>query len=574
MVPAAAGTMLVVQDTEPNTMPDFDHKATLLDCLLHWERSTPDAIYLTQPQADGATIDYSWVQVAGQARRMAAHLRSLELPPRSQIALLGKNSAHWIMADLAIWMAGHISVPLYPTLNAETARYVLEHSEARLLFVGKMDELWPQVEPGVPAQLPRIALPLSPLGGDVAQWDAIAARTEPLQLVPKRDPAELATIIYTSGSTGLPKGVMISFGAMMETVRRGAQMFGISPADRMLSYLPLAHAAERALVESPSLYHGFRVYFAWSLATFVQDLRRARPTIFFSVPRLWTKFYQGVCETLPPSRQKLLFRVPLLSAMVKRRILAQLGLEHVRFALTGSAPLTPSLLQWYRRLGLELLEGYAMSENFSYSHTSLPGETRIGYVGRTNPGVEQRIGEGGEVLVKSPSTMLGYFKNPQLSAEAMTADGFLRTGDMGELDGQGRLRITGRVKDLFKTSKGKYVAPVPIENRLGEHPRIEAVCVTGSGQPQPFALLMLSAETQVQRQDAALAAELQALLHQVNAALEEHEKLDYLVVVKDPWTMDNGLLTPTMKIRRNVLESRYLSQADHWRKTGRPVIWE
>ena len=555
-------------------MPEYDRQASLLDCLQHWERTAPDRVYLTQPHADGSTIDYSWSEVAGQARRMAAHLLALRLPPRSQIALLGKNSAHWIMADLAIWMAGHVSVPLYPTLNADTARYILEHSEARLLFVGKMDELWPQVVPGVPASLPRIALPLSPAGDDSPRWDAIVARTTPLQAIPVRDPAELATIIYTSGSTGLPKGVMISFGAMMETVRRGAQMFGISPADRMLSYLPLAHAAERALVESPSLYHGYRVYFAWSLASFVRDLRRARPTIFFSVPRLWTKFYQGVCETLPPSKQKLLFRLPLISRMVKRKILAQLGLEHVRFALTGSAPLAPSLLQWYRRLGLELLEGYAMSENFSYSHTSLPGETRIGYVGRTNPGVEQRIGEGGEVLVKSPSTMLGYFKNPQLSADVMTADGFLRTGDMGELDGQGRLRITGRVKDLFKTSKGKYVAPVPIENRLGEHPRIEAVCVAGNGQPQPFALLMLSAESQAQRQDASLAAELQALLHQVNNVLEEHEKLDYLVVVKDPWTMDNGFFTPTMKIRRNMLESRYLSLADHWRESGQEVVWE
>ena len=555
-------------------MPEFDHHATLLDCLLHWERTTPDAVYLTQPLADGRSVDFSWAQVADQARRMAAHLGALALPPRSQIALLGKNSAHWIMADLAIWMAGHVSVPLYPTLSADTARFILEHSEARLLFIGKMDELWPPLESAVPASLPCIALPLSPLHGKVPQWDEIIARTPPLVSVVRRGRGELATIIYTSGSTGLPKGVMISFGAMMETVRHGARMLRVGRDDRMLSYLPLAHAAERALVESPSLYHGCRVYFAWSLGSFVQDLRRARPTIFFSVPRLWTKFYQGVCETLPPSRQKLLFRLPLISGLVRRRILAQLGLQHVRVALTGSAPLAPALLRWYRALGLELLEGYAMSENFSYSHTSLPGDARIGYVGRPNPGVEQRISEDGEVQVKSPSTMLGYFKNPRLSAEAMTADGFLRTGDMGELDGEGRLRITGRIKDLFKTSKGKYVAPVPIENRLAEHPRIEAVCVTGAGQPQPFALLMLSAESLARRWDAALATELRTLLHQVNAALEEHEKLDYLVVVKEPWTMDNGLLTPTMKIRRNVLESRYLSQADHWRKTGRPVIWE
>ena len=293
-----------------------DRAGTLLQSFLDWERRQPEAVCFTQPVAPGEVAHYRWRDVGDQARRMAAHLRSLNLPPRSQIAILGKNSAHWIMADLAIWMAGHISVPLYPTLNAETAHYVLGHSEARLLFVGKMDELWPLIEPGIPADLPAISLPLGPDIG-APRWDDIVATTRPLKAVIQPRPQELATIIYTSGSTGKPKGVMISFGAMLAMARGFEQMFPLSNEDRLLSYLPLAHAAERAMVETLLLYFGLRVFFAHSLDTFQRDLRRARPTLFFSVPRLWTKFYLGVCEQLPPWQQRILLRLPLVARLVR-----------------------------------------------------------------------------------------------------------------------------------------------------------------------------------------------------------------------------------------------------------------
>jgi len=549
-------------------------KTTLVQCLLHWEKTQPDSICYTQPLGGERTVDYTWREVADQARRMAAYLQSLQLPPRSKIAILGKNSAHWIIADLAIWLAGHVSVPLYPTLNAETASYILEHSEAKLLFVGKMEELWPIVAPGIPPSLPCIALPLAPVGTG-ASWDEIIANTRPLQEIVDRDPEDLATIIYTSGSTGRPKGVMINFRAMIATAHGLDQLFPITSADRMLSYLPLAHAAERAIVETTSLYFGFRVYFAWSLSTFLVDIRRARPTLFFSVPRLWTKFYQGICEKISPAKQKLLFRIPLVSGIVKRRILEQLGLEHVRAAITGSAPLSPQLIAWYRQVGLELLEGYAMSENFAYSHGNLPGRTRLGTVGVPAPGVDCRIADNGEVLVRSPGNMMGYYKDPAKTAEDLTADGWLHTGDMGTIDAEGYLRITGRVKELFKTAKGKYVAPVPIENRLANHPAIEAVCVTGSGEPQPFALLMLSQDARLQAASArgTLTEQFQGLLDEVNRQIEEHEKLDYLAVVCEQWTMDNGFLTPTMKIRRNIIEQRYMPQAESWRRSEREVIW-
>jgi long-subunit acyl-CoA synthetase (AMP-forming) len=551
---------------------------TPLGCIYYWEKTAPDVIHFTQPVGGGKVVEYSWRQALDEVRRMAAHLKSLNLPPKSQIALLGKNSAHWIMADWAIWMAGHVTVPLYPTLAADTVRYILEHSESKLLFVGKLDD-WETMKPGVPKSMPVIRLPLSP-DTEGEKWEDIIARAAPLKGEPDRDMAEMATIVYTSGSTGQPKGVMQSFRSFNVCGTFMSDIVQASQDDRMLSYLPLAHVAERLVVQNNSTYYGFQVFFADSLATFVQDLKRARPTIFFSVPRLWTKFHLAVCDKLPLKKQKLLFRIPVLGRRVKRRILEQLGLEHVRFALTGAAPLPPPIIAWYRSLGLELLEAYGMSENMAYSHFTRPGAARVGYVGHANKGVECRIDpETGEALIKSPGQMMGYYKEPGKTAECYTKDGFFRTGDMGEIDGQGRLRITGRVKELFKTTKGKYVAPVPIENKLGSHPKVEAVCVSGANHPATFALVLLAEDARrsvnanpAEREQ--ISVELASLLDQTNTSLDPHEQMEFAVVVNQPWGIDNGFLTPTMKIRRNIIEKHYEPQVERWFQTRQKVIWE
>jgi long-subunit acyl-CoA synthetase (AMP-forming) len=238
--------------------------------------------------------------------------------------------------------------------------------------------------------------------------------------------------------------------------------------------------------------------------------------------------------------------------------------------------MSQELMTWYRRLGLELLEGYGMTENFACSHATRPGRVRVGYVGEPYAGVDCRISDEGEVQVKSPGMMKGYFKAPELTAEAFTPDGYLRTGDRGEIDELGRLRITGRVKELFKTSKGKYVAPAPIEGKLGNHPAIEAVCVGGLGRPQPYGLIMLGVEARRQlvatraNVEAALAAHLRA----VNAELEAHETLAFVAVVHDEWQIENGFLTPSMKIRRAVIERTYEPLLDRWYAERSAVVWQ
>ncbi|MBK1873570.1 MULTISPECIES: AMP-binding protein [Marinobacter] len=553
-------------------------KLTSLHCLYYWAEKSPERTYLTQPYPDGTVEDINWKQAADQVSRMAAHLNSLELPERSNIAVLGKNSAHWILSDLAIWAAGHVSVPLYPTLNGDAAAYVLEHSKAKLLFLGKLDgtaDGWNDIKGHIPSDLPIISLPMSPRD-DTPKWIDVIARHEPAApKLPSQD--ALATIVYTSGSTGRPKGVMHNFGSMMSVADGLQQMFTVTSEDRMLSYLPLAHVAERAAVETQSLYFGFHTYFADNLDTFQQDLQRARPTLFFSVPRLWMKFYLGVNAKLPPKKQKLLFSIPFVRSVVKKKVLKQLGLDHCRAALTGAAPLSEEIILWYRNLGLELLEVYGMTENFGYSHASRPGRARIGWVGEANPGVEHRIGEGGELEVKSPGMMMGYYQNEEKTREDVTADGFLKTGDMGEIDASGYLKITGRVKDLFKTSKGKYVVPVPIENRFN-HPSVEVVCVAGANQPQPCLMILLSEDVREALSNGMDRAELeQELLKELGAVNEEceaHEKISFVVVVKEPWTMENGMLTPTMKIKRNVIEDTYNRKMDSWFEQKRKVVWE
>ncbi|MGQ0530568.1 MAG: AMP-binding protein [Panacagrimonas sp.] len=547
-----------------------------LQCFFRREREQADQVYFTQPLGGGRVLQLNWAQVGDQARRMAAHLRSFGWEPGSRIAIIGKNSAHWIIADLAIWMAGHVSVPLYPTLTADSVRQILEHSDARAVFIGKLDA-WPAMREGVPASVERIRLPLAP-EESCAQWEEIVSRTPPLSGEPVRKAEELATIIYTSGTTGMPKGVMHSFHNLAWAAESGQRRFGVRGDERLLSYLPLSHIAERGAVEVMSIVIGAQIFFAESLDTFAADLRRARPTFFFSVPRLWVKFQQGVFAKMPRHKLDRLLRIPVLNRIVKRKILAGLGLDACRLAAGGAAPMPPDLLRWYSRLGLEIIEVYGMTENCAISHSIVPGDPKAGYVGLPYEGVESRLAEDGEVQMRSGALMLGYYHEPEKTSETLTADGWLRTGDRGELDAQGRLRITGRVKEIFKTSKGKYVSPAPIENRLSASSRIEACCVMGAGLPQPFAVLILPPDENAACKDTAhrdaLMASLKTHLAAVNAQLDPHEQLEFVVVVTDAWTVESGLVTPTLKVKRAAVEKLYESRIDRWVGQRSPVVWD
>ena len=551
-----------------------------LQRLYHWERTTPDRTVFTQPMGGGLLKEFTWKDMVDETRRMAAFLRQQGFEPGARIAILSKNCAWWLMADFAIWMAGYVSVPLYPTLAAGTIGQILQHSEASLLFLGKLDD-WDAMRPGVPVGLPCVSFALSP--EDVQsradmRWDEIVGRTAPLAGNPVRDGADLATIMYTSGTTGMPKGVMHSFANFAWAIDSGLKRITLDSDARMLSYLPLAHVAERALVQHGLLASGMHLYFAESLQTFARDLQRARPTTFFSVPRLWVKFQQGIHARMPPQRLERLLKIPVAGRFLRRKILKALGLDACRFAAGGAAPMPPDLLRWYSMLGLDIIEVYGMTENCGVSHATLVGMRRPGTVGIPYDGVKARLdARTGEIQVKTGCLMLGYYKEPELSAAAFTADGWLHTGDKGVVEEDGCLRITGRVKDLFKTSKGKYVAPAPIEDRLVTHPAIEACCVVGANRPQPFAMLMLNEDAVAKSRDAAGRAALEDAMANhlltVNHGLDPHEQLEVLILMTEPWTVENGLITPTFKIKRNVLEARYVANFDRWTSGGRQVVW-
>jgi long-chain acyl-CoA synthetase len=237
-----------------------------------------------------------------------------------------------------------------------------------------------------------------------------------------------------------------------------------------------------------------------------------------------------------------------------------------------------ALLQWYSRLGLHINEGYGMTENLAVSHLTIPGKNQQGSVGPVYQGVDQRIDpQTGEIQMRSPALMLGYYKEPELSRASFTDDGWLKTGDKGRIDAQGCLHITGRVKDLFKTAKGKYVAPAPIEDKLGAHEAVEACVVTGANLGQPLGIVMLGAEAAAQAGDAGyrskLESTLQQHLKQINTGLDPHEQLQCIVVVTTPWTVDNDLITPTFKVKRNRIEDVYAANYERWENSGKKVIW-
>ncbi len=547
-----------------------------LQSLYRWERERRDQIYLTQPSGGGAVQNITWGEAGEQIRRMAAWLQAQGWPAGSRVAIIGKNSAHWILADLAILLAGHVSVPLYPTFNGAALAYTLQHSEARACFIGKMDDI-ANLRSGIPVGLPLIALPLAP-AIEALQWSELVQATAPLEGTPAPDPAGVCTIIYTSGTTGKPKGVMHSFNTIAWGINSATRRIKMGSTDRFISYLPLAHVAERMLIEQSSLRYGGHIFFAESIDTFIQDLQRARPTIFFSVPRLWVKFQQGVHAKLPQKKLDRLLALPLIGNMVRLKILKGLGLDQCRIAAGGAAPMPADVLRWYRRLGLDLVEVYGMTENCAISHASLPGTLKTGTVGLPYDGVQQRIDpSSGEILMHSGALMLGYYREPEQTAATITADCWLRTGDQGSIDGDGYLNITGRVKDIFKTSKGKYVAPSPLEDLLVMHPDIEACLVTGANLVQPLALVMLSADAADRAASAESRQELTDSLERhltaVNARLEPHERLKCLAVLVTPWTPENGFVTPTMKVKRRRIEESYGERYATWCARGEPVVW-
>ena len=543
---------------------------TAHQALMNWAQQDPDRVFLNQP-VDGEVYSFTWGGSADVARRMASALLSLGLQKGDKVAILSKNCAEWFLADIAISMAGLISVPIYPTANEETISHVVQHSEASAIFVGKLDEPgWAAA--AIPNECTTISFPYPTMDCE-HRWPELVARHKPLDDL--HDPAkdDVMTILYTSGSTGQPKGVVISYGAYAYASEAARAAIDGDRNDHLFSYLPLAHITERTCTAGPAIYSGCQCSFVESLETFQHDLKRARPTVFISVPRLWVKFQSGVHAKIPPLKLKILLSIPVLGKAVAKKIRTELGLDNCRWFGSGSAPISPLTLKWYQRLGVDIGEGWGMSETSGLSCANAPYRPdRLGTIGVPVDGTEMKLSEEGEILLRSPGLFTEYYKQPELTREVMTDDGFFHTGDRAEWDESSQAyRITGRVKDIFKGAKGKYITPVPIESRLSGNPLLEQICVMGSGLPAPVAVVVL-AETAQYLPREAIKASLKETLDKVNERLESHEVLSNIIIVNDEWTIENELLTPTLKVKRNKLEEKYRSLMT--REFSEAVVWE
>ena len=543
-----------------------------------WEKTAANKPFLHQPFGD-TWETYTWGQVGQMARKMASALHSLNLPPKSHIGLVSKNCREWIIADIAIQMAGYVSVPFYATLTGTQLKEVIQLGDVAAIFVGKL-EVWENMKTGVPEGMPMIAFPQYKDHDKVEgalEWNDLLAKHEPLQGTPQPNMDDIWSIVFTSGTTGTPKGVMLTY-RQSDATKIVAETTNPVKIDhngnnRFFSYLPLNHIAERVVVENTCMRYGGEIFFAESLTTFAKNLQHARPTVFFAVPRIWTKFQMGVLSKMPQKKLDRLLKIPIVSGIIKKKIRTGLGLNDARGWISGAAPITESMKNWYRKIGINITDGYGMTENCAICTTTFGDDFKPGTTGKAQPGVTLRIDEEtSEIQMRADFVMEGYYKNPEKTAEVIR-DGWLCTGDQGHIDKDGYLFITGRVKDTFKTTKGKYIIPAPIEWKFGDNKDIEQICIVGRGCPQPIGLVVPS-EIGIKKSTEELQESLNSTLTNVNGKLENYKKVSTLIVTKEPWSVENGLLTPTLKVKRNVLSRKYETNLMNWHEENSNVIIE
>ncbi len=542
------------------------------EMILKWAEERPNEIYLKQI-INRKFVEFSFKDVADQALRLVSALRELGIQPGDKVALISKNCAEWFIADLALMLGDYVSVPIFPTAGAETIEYCLTHSESKAIIVGKLDDATAtqQVLDKL-GQIVSIALPYDSAANCQYQYKELIADKEPSAERPVHYDDKLMSLVYTSGTSGLPKGAMLTYGAFNWSAQQLINHIGIQEGDRLFSYLPLAHITERVYIFGTSIMGGIPTAFPESLDTFIEDVKMQRPTLFISVPRLWTLFQQRIQDKLPQRKLNILLKIPFINTLIKKKLADGLGLDQARVLGCGSAPVSPALLEWYRSLGLNITEAWGMTESFAYSTLNYPfREDKIGTVGNAGPGIELKIAEDDEIMVRSKGLFAGYYKNDIATQESFDDEGWLHTGDIGVIDSDGYLTIQGRKKDSFKTAKGKFVSPVPIEKKLFEYSRVEMMCLIGLGLPGPILLVVPHDFPNFDR--ARYEKTTKKVIEKMNSQLESHEQIKGVLMIKKPWTIENGVLTPTLKIKRHVLEQKYHEIGHNWPK-GKLVVWE
>ncbi|AMF97338.2 AMP-dependent synthetase [Vibrio harveyi] len=542
------------------------------EMILKWAEERPNEVYLKQI-INRQFVEFTYAEVADKALKLVTALRNLGVQPGEKVALVSKNCAEWFICDLAMMLGDYVSVPIFPTAGADTIEYCVTHSESKALIGGKLDDpaATQQVIDSMP-DLISIALPYDTAPKCQYQFTEIIADVEPSAERPQHHDDKLMSLVYTSGTSGLPKGAMLTYGAFSWSVQQLINHIGIQENDRLFSYLPLAHITERVYIFGSSIMGGVTTAFPESLDTFIEDVKMHRPTLFISVPRLWTLFQQRIQDKLPQKKLNILLKIPFVNSLIKKKLADGLGLDQARVLGCGSAPVSPALLEWYRSVGLNITEAWGMTESFAYSTLNYPFRAdKIGSVGNAGPGIELKIADDDEIMVRGKGLFSGYYKNDIATQESFDSEGWLHTGDIGSIDADGYLTIQGRKKDTFKTAKGKFVAPVPIEKKLFEYSRVEMMCLIGLGLPAPILLVVPHDFSNFDKERYARTT--RKVVARMNQELESHEQIKGVLMIQDPWSIENGILTPTLKIKRHVLEQKYHEIGHNWPK-GELVVWE
>ncbi|HEX2149674.1 MAG TPA: long-chain fatty acid--CoA ligase [Actinomycetota bacterium] len=588
---------------------------TLTEVFENRVARSADRVAMKVKSADGWK-SITFREYDAQAREVANGLISLGVDKGDAVALLSTNRPEWHIADIGILLTGAVTIPVYVTNSSSQVAHVVGHSGAEIIFVENQLQL-DKVQAAL-KELPSLRKVVV-MDADSGSTDLLMsfsqlrqrgrdyAKTEPAAVKERTSaisPDDTATIIYTSGTTGLPKGSILSHGGFSWTLATLGNVLSFTDMEeRVISYLPLSHVFERLASEWGGIYYGFEVWFAESTDKLRENLKDCKPTFFIGVPRVYEKFASAIqarykehekADTIAKALAAALERVELeqagkaipLPLKVKNALFdkvifsktrEELGMDRCRFAITGSAPVAPEVIKFIHAIGIDLIEAYGQTETNAPTTVTPAGKARIGTVGPPIPGMEMKFDEDGEILVKGPNVFKGYLNDPAATAEAMTPDGWLRTGDVGKLDEAGYLNITDRKKDIIITAGGKNISPQEIEGKLTLSPLISQAVVIGDRRPFLTALITLDADAAVKwgkafgvtvESPAALArdpkvkAEIGALVEKVNEGLSQVEKIKKWTLLEKDFTQEAEEITPTFKVKRKTINTKYAAEIE------------